>query len=36
VLVWVLVGIYAISVLVSKKHRTPYDWAGGAYVVVAK
>ena len=36
VLVWVLLGIYAISVLVSKKHRTPYDWVAGAYVVVIK
>ena len=34
VLVWVLLAIHAISVLVSKKHRTPYDWAAGAYVVV--
>ncbi len=36
VLVYVLLGIYAISVLVSKKHRAPYDWAVGAYVVVIK
>ena len=36
VLVWVLLGIYAISVLVSKKHRTPYDRVAGAYVVVTK
>jgi len=36
VLVWVLLGIYAISMLVSKKHRTPYDWAAGAYVVATK
>ena len=36
VLVWVLLGIYAISMLVSKKHRTPYDRAAGAYVVAAK
>jgi uncharacterized RDD family membrane protein YckC len=36
VLVWVLLGIYAISVLVSKKHRTPYDWVAGAYVVVIR
>ena len=36
VLVWVLLGIYAISMLVSKKHRTPYDWAAGAYVVITK
>ena len=34
VLVYVLVGIYIVSVLMSKKHRTPYDWASGAYVVV--
>jgi len=36
ILVYVLLGIYAVSVLVSKKHRTPYDWAVGAYVVVIK
>lgn len=32
-LVFLLVGIYIASVLVSKKHRTLYDWAAGSYVV---
>ena len=36
VLVWALLGIYAISMSVPEKHRTPYDWAAGAYVVVTK
>jgi uncharacterized RDD family membrane protein YckC len=34
VLVYVLVGVYIASAWISKKHRTPYDWASGAYVVV--
>ena len=34
VLVYLLVGIYAASALISKKHRTPYDWAAGSYVIV--
>jgi len=33
VLVYVLVGIYIASALISKKHRTPYDWAAGSYVI---
>lgn len=33
VLVYVLVGIYIASTLISKKHRTPYDWATGSFVV---
>ncbi len=33
VLVYVLVGIYIACVLISKKHRTPYDWAAGSYVI---
>jgi len=36
VLVWVLVGIYVISALISKERRTPYDWAAGSYVIVTK
>ncbi len=32
-LVYVLVGAYAVSMLVSKKHRTPYDWLAGSYVI---
>jgi uncharacterized RDD family membrane protein YckC len=33
-LVYLLVGIYIASALMSKKHRTPYDWAAGSYVIV--
>ena len=36
VLVYLLVGIYVASALISRKHRTPYDWAAGAYVVMNK
>ena len=36
VLVYVLVGIYVASALISKKHRTPYDWMAGSYVIVGK
>lgn len=36
VLVYLLAGIYVASALISKKHRTPYDWAAGAYVIVEK
>jgi len=32
VLVYVLVGIYIASALISKKHRTPYDWVAGSFV----
>lgn len=35
-IVYVLVGIYIASVFISKKRRTPYDWAVGSYVVVQK
>jgi uncharacterized RDD family membrane protein YckC len=31
-LVYLLVGIYIAFALISKKHRTPYDWAAGSYV----
>ncbi|MCK4901437.1 MAG: RDD family protein [Anaerolineales bacterium] len=34
VLVYVLVGIYITSALISKKQRTPYDWVAGSYVIV--
>jgi uncharacterized RDD family membrane protein YckC len=33
-LMYVLVGLYTISALISKKHRTPYDWVVGSYVIV--
>ncbi len=32
-LVYLLVGVNIVSALISKKHRTPYDWAAGSYVV---
>jgi uncharacterized RDD family membrane protein YckC len=32
-LVYLLVGIYIASALISKKHRTPYDWVAGSVVV---
>jgi uncharacterized RDD family membrane protein YckC len=35
VLAYLLAGIYVVSMLVSRQHRTPYDWAAGSYVVVA-
>jgi len=35
-LVYLLVGIYIASALISKKHRTPYDWAAGSFVIVGK
>lgn len=34
VLVWVLVGIYLISMIVSKKHQALYDWIAGTCVIV--
>jgi uncharacterized RDD family membrane protein YckC len=33
VLLYVLVGIYIASALISKNHRTPYDWAANTYVI---
>jgi hypothetical protein len=35
VLVYVLVGSYLLSAWLSKRHRTPYDWAAGSVVIVA-
>jgi uncharacterized RDD family membrane protein YckC len=35
VLAYLLVGIYIASALISKKHRAPYDWATGSYVINA-
>ena len=34
ILVYVLVGVYIGTVLLSKKNRTPYDWVSGSYVIV--
>jgi uncharacterized RDD family membrane protein YckC len=34
VLLYMLVGSYIVSALISKKHRTPYDWVVGSYVVI--
>jgi uncharacterized RDD family membrane protein YckC len=31
ILVYLLVGVYVASALVSKRHRTPYDWVAGSY-----
>lgn len=32
-LVYVLVGIYIATALITKTHRTPYDWAAGSFVI---
>ena len=32
-LVYLLVAVYIVSALISKKHRTLYDWAVSSYVV---
>jgi uncharacterized RDD family membrane protein YckC len=32
-LAYLLVAIYILSALISKKNRTPYDWAAGSFVV---
>ncbi len=34
VLVWVLVGINLAALLLTKTHRTLYDWLAGAFVIV--
>jgi uncharacterized RDD family membrane protein YckC len=34
VLVWILVGAYLVSMLVSKKHQALYDWIAGTAVIV--
>jgi hypothetical protein len=36
VLIYVLVGFYIAVALISKKNRTPYDWAAGSYMIVLK
>lgn len=36
ILVYVLVGSYLLSALLSKKHRAPYDWAAGSVVIAAE
>ena len=33
VLVWVIVGVYVLSLFISKTHQTLYDLLAGAYVV---
>src|SRR6266487_293760 len=35
VLVWILVGVYLMSMLVNKKHQAFYDWIAGTCVVIA-
>jgi len=32
-LAYLLIGIYIASALISKKHRTPYDWVSGSQVI---
>ena len=34
-LVYLFVGIYITSALISKNHRTPYDYVAGSYVIVS-
>lgn len=34
VLLWTLVGVNLVSLLVTKTHRTPYDWLAGSSVIV--
>ena len=34
ILTYLLVGIYVISILTTKKHRTPYDLAAGSCVIL--
>lgn len=36
VLVWILVGVYLVSILVSRKHQAIYDWITGTYVIVVE
>jgi uncharacterized RDD family membrane protein YckC len=36
ILVWVIVGAYLISMLMSKKHQTLYDMVAGSYVVLTR
>lgn len=36
ILAQVLVAVYILSLIFNKSHRTPYDWASGAYVVDAR
>ena len=35
VLTYALVAFYVLSALISKKRRTPYDWAAGSWVIAA-
>ncbi len=35
-LVYVMVGVYVASAGLTKKHRTPYDWLSGAFVITAR
>lgn len=36
VFLYALVGIYVVSALYSKKHRTPYDWVAGSYEIITE
>ena len=33
-LVWILVGLYLVTILFTKVHRTPYDWLSQTAVIV--
>lgn len=35
ILAQILVVVYLLSLAVGRKHRTPYDWAAGSFVIVA-
>lgn len=34
VLTYLLAGLYLASAVISKNHRTPYDWAAGSFVIL--
>ncbi len=36
VLLWTLVGVYLVSLLVTRTHRAPYDWLAGSFVIVGR
>jgi hypothetical protein len=33
VVVWLMVGLYLVTLVVRPDRRTPYDWIAGSYVV---
>ena len=34
VLTYLLAGLYLASAVITKNHRTPYDWAAGSFVIL--